>query len=76
MSISILDEIKERGLASYDFYYSAACKGYRSIKYPELKRSSDYTNYERDMFNVVKIAELTTPSVPSTSTEPTTSTSE
>ena len=55
--IDILHESKSGLLSSYNFYLAAALKGYRSIEYPELKLSSDYTNYERDMFNVVKIVE-------------------
>lgn len=75
--IDCLGEVKEVGLfTSYNFYYATAAKGYRSIKYPDLKRSSDYANYERDMYNVVIITELATPSEPSNLAEPTISTSE
>ena len=73
--IDVLDEEKddliitrEDSFSSSDFYYDLGLKRYRSAKYPELKSSTDYANYERDMYNVAKFTKtkevVTMPTTP------------
>lgn len=57
--IDVLENSKRVGIATYDFYYRLAQERYRSAKYTGLKSTTDYANYERDMYNVAKIAEET-----------------
>lgn len=73
--IDFLDEIEDGFLNDTDFYYRLSEKRYRSVKYSDLKYTSDNTNYERDVYNVVKIPETeeiaTNPVNPTEATIPT-----
>ena len=56
--IDNLGKTTEVFLTRNNFYEELSSKRYRSVQYSKVNNNGSYTNYERDIFNVVKIPEV------------------